>query len=326
MQNLATFEAMTAVTLQFLQHNAQYQAGVTVTPNNRRGPGKEKAKARERAKLMDQRRVASYADVLATWPKIAGSRTQARAAHPTTRATFSTRGGVLWHEEAGEIAVDRVRNHCEMECWIKPGNVLAPVQIGGSSGSAGEPAGHHVAVPQRTDAGILMDAQPQEAYAPRADEEHIEPEILPVASLPGPREPSKDEIEKHNVLHDPAMPWCDICIQSKSRDDFHRQTRPKVLPVIQFDYAVAGTHQGQPHFDFMVGTDMSTGAAWASTVLIKGKEDPYIVSSILSWLSELGHSKIIIQSDGEPASEVVMRMVQSEGAMMEHPPCEIIQQ
>ena len=241
-------------------------------------------------------------------------------------ATFSTRGGVLWHEEAGEIAVDRVRNHYEMECWIKPGNVLAPVQIGGSSGSAGEPAGHHVAVPQRTDAEILMDAQLQGAYAPRADEEHIESEILPVASLPGPREPSKDQIEKHNLLHDPAMPWCDICIQSKSRDDFHRQTRPKVLPVIQFDYAVAGTHQGQPHFDFMVGTDMSTGAAWASTVLIKSKEDPYIVSSILSWLSELGHSKVIIQSDGEPASEVVMRMVQSKGAMMEHPPCEIIQQ
>ena len=241
-------------------------------------------------------------------------------------ATFSTRGGVLWHEEAGEIVVDKVRNHYEMECWIKPGNVLAPVQIGGSSGSAGEPAGHHVAVPQRTDAEILMDAQPQGAHALRADEEYIEPEILPVASLPGPREPSKDEIEKHNLLHDPSMPWCDICIQSKSRDDFHRQTRPKVLPVIQFDYAVAGTQQGQPQFDFMVGTDMSPGAAWASTVLIKGKEDPYIVSSILSWLSELGHSKVIIQSDGEPASEVVMRMVQSKGAMMEHPPCEIIQQ
>ena len=57
----------------------------------------------------------------------------------------------------------------------------------------------------------------------------------------------------------------------KAEDDFHRQTRPKVLPVIQFDYAVAGTQQGQPLFDFMVGTDMSTGAAWASAVLIKGK-------------------------------------------------------
>ena len=38
MQSLDTFEAMTAVTLQFLQHNAQYQAGVTVSPNNKSGP------------------------------------------------------------------------------------------------------------------------------------------------------------------------------------------------------------------------------------------------------------------------------------------------
>ena len=83
---------------------------------------------------------------------------------------------------------------------------------------------------QRADAEILMDAQPQGPPAARADEEHIELEILPVASLSGPREPSKDEIEKHNLLHDPAMP--------KGRDDFHRQARPNVLPVIQFDYAV----------------------------------------------------------------------------------------
>ena len=38
MQNQETFEAMTPVTLQFLQRNAQNEAGVTVTPNNRRGP------------------------------------------------------------------------------------------------------------------------------------------------------------------------------------------------------------------------------------------------------------------------------------------------
>ena len=33
-----TFEAMTAVVFQFLQHNAQYPAGVTVTSNKRNGP------------------------------------------------------------------------------------------------------------------------------------------------------------------------------------------------------------------------------------------------------------------------------------------------
>ena len=178
-------------------------------------------------------------------------------------ATFTTQGGVLLPEEAG-----RVSDHYELECWIKPVNVLAPVQVGGSSGSASELAGHFAAAPQRADAEILMDAQPQGAHAPRADDEHTKLEILPAASPPGPQEPSKDEIEKHNWLHDPATS-CNICIQSKSRDDFHRKARPKVLPVIQFDNAVAGTHPGQPHFEFMVGTDMSTGAAWASTVLIK---------------------------------------------------------
>ena len=188
-----------------------------------------------------------------------------------------------------------------------------------------EPEGHHVAVLQRTDDEIPMGLCNQGACAPRVDEEYVEPEILPVASLPGPREPSKDMIEKHNLLHDLAMPWYDICISSKSRDDLRRRAGPKVFPVIQFDYAVASTQQGQPHFDFMVGTDMSTGAFWSSAVLVRGKEDPYIVSSILSWLSEFGHSKVIIQSDGESTSEVVMRMVQSKSAMMENPPCEIIQ-
>ena len=105
----------------------------------------------------------------------------------------------MWHKEAGEVVVDRVRNHYELDCWMKPGNVLAPVQIGGSSGSA-EPARRHATVPQRTDAEILTDAQLQGAYAPRADEEYVEPEILPAASLPGPCKPSKDEIEKLQLV------------------------------------------------------------------------------------------------------------------------------
>ena len=120
------------------------------------------------------------------------------------------------------------------------------------------------------------------------------------------------------------MLWCDICIKSKDR--LPQTSETKVLPVIQFDFAFAGTRQGQPHPDFMVGTDTGTGAARAPTALIKDKEDTYLVASILSWLSLLGHSQVINQLDGKPALGVAMRMVQSKGAMMENPPCEIIQQ
>ena len=91
-----------------------------------------------------------------------------------------------------------------------------------------------------------------------------------------------------------------------------RQAISNIFPVTQFDCAVAGTHQRQPHFDFMVGTDMITRTVRASTVLTKGKKDSYVVFSILSCLSEVGHSKGIIQSDGEQASEIYMRKIQGK--------------
>ena len=87
----------------------------------------------------------------------------------------------------------------------------------------------------------MMGAQTQGAYAPRIDEGYIEPSTM----LPeGSQIRCKDKIEKHNMLHDPAMPWYNIRIQAKSRDDFHRRAEPTVLPVLQFDFAVAGTQQG----------------------------------------------------------------------------------
>ena len=78
MQNLDAFEVMTAVTLQFLQHTAQSQAGVTVSP---KGPddmeidaltkkGKIHKGKKGRAKLIDRNEVDSYAAVLDTWQNI----------------------------------------------------------------------------------------------------------------------------------------------------------------------------------------------------------------------------------------------------------------
>ena len=70
---------------------------------------------------------------------------------------------------------------------------------------------------------------------------------------------------------------------------------------------------------------MSTGAVWAPTGSVRGKEDPYTVSSILSWLSEFGHSEFFLQPGGKLASEVVLRRVQLKIATMENSPFEIIQ-
>ena len=131
------------------------------------------------------------------------------------RATFTKHGGILWHEEAKEIEIDRVRNHYELECWIKTARVSATVQTDDPSGGTGEPEGHHVAVPQRADAEIVMGVQPQGADAPRVDEEYIEPSTM----LPeGSQMRCENKIKKHKVTQ-PAVPWYDMCIQSKSKND-----------------------------------------------------------------------------------------------------------
>ncbi|CAK0870998.1 unnamed protein product [Prorocentrum cordatum] len=202
-----------------------------------------------------------------------------------SNANVNMNGGTLYHEAAGEVNVDRVKNHYALQCWVE------------------KPDG---------------DLQPTGAHAPPAGVDYVEQEVVPAQTLPGPKEPSKEEIETHNLLHDPPMPWCEICIKAKGRDACHRAAAQKPIPVIQLDYAEAGSGDSDvPNFEFMVGVDMSTGAA---------KEDVYVVLFIVSWLAELGRTEVIMQSDGAPAAEAVMRAVEAKVSTMESPPCEVILQ
>ena len=66
----------------------------------------------------------------------------------TTDARRSRHEG---HDGAGNVEVDRFRNHYELESWIKTRVVFTPVSVVGSSGSASDPVRHLAAAPQRSD-------------------------------------------------------------------------------------------------------------------------------------------------------------------------------
>jgi len=177
---------------------------------------------------------------------------------------------------------------------------------------------------------VLRDLQPQ-VQAQEAEVERVEAEIAPAMTLPGPKQPPKEDIEMHNLLHDPPMPWCDFCVQAKGIDACHQSSTKKPVPVIQFDYAEAGDRpvEGEeevPNFDFAVAVDMASGFPWATAVLSHGKEDVYSIASFTSYLSELGYNKVIWQSDGEPAAVAFINHAKARIAKMEAPPCEIIVQ
>ena len=105
--------------------------------------------------------------------------------------TFTKNGGILWHEEAKEIEIDRVRNHYELECWIKPTKVSRVVS---PSVFTGKHERHRVAIPRRADHETPRELHTQGADVPRVCEGSMKGStILPEEFLIR----CEDKIEKH---------------------------------------------------------------------------------------------------------------------------------
>ena len=57
----------------------------------------------------------------------------------------------------------------------------------------------------------------------------------------------------------------------------------------------------------LVAVCRSTGYRFSTVVTEKGPGCSYAVAAMCSWLHELGHSRFIVQSDGEPAFRTARR-------------------
>ena len=76
-----------------------------------------------------------------------------------------------------------------------------------------------------------------------------EMEVRP-RQVKGPDEPSQ-EVERHNCTHCPAKPWSEACIRCKANDAAHSKQHRMgaATPVLQFDYAEAGTKDDIENFE-----------------------------------------------------------------------------
>ena len=191
------------------------------------------------------------------------------ATNPEQRGSgFDAYGGWLKHETIGVIDIVREMNHYALWPWAAGPPMLVAASGGGAAAAArpGEDEAfdevQRLAGAARADDAVMADVLPDGAHAPPDEVEVVEPEVR-VTTLKTPREPSKAEVERHELLHDPPEPCCEICIMSKGSDACHPKRAPSALALVQFDYAEAGEKSGVENFEFMVGTDLSSGAAWA---------------------------------------------------------------
>ena len=157
-----------------------------------------------------------------------------------------------------------------------------------------------------------------------------------------PLQPTAKQVAEHRVCHIPYRSWCKFCILGRGRGIQHRRGPGSALPVIGVDYFFITTKgvktrgelveeldeedpilAGQPEDDkiekarqrgelvkCVIVRDSLSKAIFAHVVPHKGVDEQNTVADmILSDVEWLGHSRIILKSDGEPAIKALVKRV-----------------
>ena len=187
--------------------------------------------------------------------------------------------------------------------------------------------------------------------------EHVEE--APMRLPRNPSDPTPEEREKHNKTHVPHRPWCAVCMSARGREDKHyTQTSIEMelgLPMVVLDYAQiedadeevmaeadnmaedptkVQTHEADAPKDgntlskprkrrLMIGRDRWTKQVMAHLVKCKGLGDETIVKRVTQAVDELGYTKVVIKTDGEPAIVAVQEKIAANrvhGTLVENPP------
>ncbi len=147
----------------------------------------------------------------------------------------------------------------------------------------------------------------------------------PLRRPANPVRPPGAVVEEHRLCHWPYRSWCDECVRGRGLGDQHRiNPRPHDIPIIGVDfwYITKGTilkrgeleHPKIPDGDTEVTTARREGRLvkcliircyatkniFGHVVPVREDEDELVKNWICSAAAWLGHSRILLKSDGEP--------------------------
>ena len=142
-----------------------------------------------------------------------------------------------------------------------------------------------------------------------------------------PSEPTPEEKQKHWAVHLPYRSWCPVCVKARGREDSHRaqkQSKDEDLPRISMDYATVGNDQeGSDARKLLVGRDRHSRFTFCHVVRCKGIGDDRILKKVLQSIRETGNTKMLPQTDGEPATVQLREQIiapREHKTMSQNPP------
>ena len=129
-------------------------------------------------------------------------------------------------------------------------------------------------------------------------------------------EPTPEEIEEHNIDHGVFRAWCPHCVKGRAEAYGHK-SKKKVeseIPRICIDYMYMHSEQStneEKGMPTLLMKDSKTKTVCAWTVPRKGI-DAYAIVMLRKMIERLGHKRIVMRSDNEPAILALKEAVRRE--------------
>ena len=119
-----------------------------------------------------------------------------------------------------------------------------------------------------------------------------------------PLEPTRQEIEEHELTHTPYRSWCPQCVQGRGRQNAHKANKEKEdkgVPAFHLDYWIMRDKPGAPHHTVITMVDERSNTHKAYVVPVKGYVE-HVAKLLIRDISELGYEDaIIVKCDQENA-------------------------
>ena len=164
-----------------------------------------------------------------------------------------------------------------------------------------------------------------ESEAEAEAEETVQEEAEEVKVARDPGSPTKEELEEHRITHYPFRSWCPHCVAGRATGPQHVASGDShAIPVVAMDYFYCTKDRlldsrearDQPMEEMVTNGQAvkcllvrctATKNICAFVVQKKGVDDMYSVERVVNFVRWLGHGRIIMRADNEPALGTVMR-------------------
>ena len=137
------------------------------------------------------------------------------------------------------------------------------------------------------------------------EEEEGEEEARQPRGIRKPEEPSKKEIEEHQLTHWPYRSWCIHCQKGKATSLPHRTIGAEEgddnVPLLASDYMYMSTRDAENKYLALVMACKETEATFAHVVPEKGTSGGWIVGQLKRDIDFLGWKRVVLKSDQEPS-------------------------